>query len=90
MIASSFGNIQSLPIFGYGAKTTVSSQRSSPLFPISRSIKNPNCENKKEAIEEAYKNCLNAIEISLPIELNPLFLFIKKLGNHIKSSINKR
>jgi hypothetical protein len=50
MIASTYGNILNLPIFGYGAKTSKFSSKASELFPLSRSIRNPFTPNDPESL----------------------------------------
>ena len=58
MLSLSYANILNLPIFGYGAKTSNFSPRASPLFPLSRSIRNPFTPNDPSTLDQVYADCL--------------------------------
>ena len=45
MLASAYGNILNLPIFGFGAKTSPFLDVASQLFPLTRTIRNPYTPN---------------------------------------------
>jgi hypothetical protein len=77
MIAESYNNVTNLAIFGYGAKTSSFSQKSSQLFPLSKNIRNPFTPNDDETIEIIYQNCLEVITMALPVNLNPLLQLFK-------------
>jgi len=77
MISDSYANVTNLAIFGYGAKTSHLCKKSTPMFPLSRSIRNPFTPNDKDAIDEVYFNCLKSLEMSVPINLNTLVTFFK-------------
>ena len=72
MLAFSYENVTNLPIFGYAAKTSPNSQKGAPIFPLSRSIRNPFTSNDDEAIDIAYDECLKVLSMSLPVNLNPV------------------
>ncbi len=46
MVSNSYSNVTNIPIFGYGAKTSSYSPNSTPLFPITRRIRNPFVPNE--------------------------------------------
>lgn len=50
----SYNNVTNLPIFGYGAKTSPVSQKPAPVFPLSRSIRNPFTPNDDETLDIVY------------------------------------
>lgn len=58
MIASSYQNVTNLPMFGYGAKTSKLSTKPAPIFPISRSVRNPFTPNDEETIDIRYETIL--------------------------------
>jgi len=58
MIATSYQNVLNLPIFGFGALTNPRSTLTSPLFPLSRSIRNPFTPNEAGLLEQNYSDCL--------------------------------
>jgi len=82
MIAGSYANILNLPIFGYGAKTSPYSTKTCQMFPVSRSIRNPFTPNQNQTLDQAYSDCLSMLELSVPVNLTPLFSFFKQLGEH--------
>jgi len=82
MLSQSYKNILNLPIFGYGAKTSTFSTKTCPLFPLSRSIRNPFTPNDVETLEFMYSECLSSLELSVPVNLQPMMQFFKKLGVH--------
>lgn len=77
MIAASYSNCTNLPMFGYGAKTSKQSTKPAAIFPVSRSVRNPFTPNDQETIEIRYQTILEQIEMTLPVNLNPLLLFFK-------------
>ena len=87
MIANFYSNVTNLPIFGYGAKTIPSQKKSSPMFPLTRNIRNPFTPNFPETIDEIYSNCLNKLEMSVPINMNPIIQFFKSLGANVNKKI---
>ena len=82
MLAGSYANILNLPIFGFGAKTSPYSTKTCPMFPLSRSIRNPFTPNHNQTLDQAYSDCLSMLELSVPVNLTPLFTFFKQLGEH--------
>jgi len=82
MLSHAYRNVLNLPIFGFGSKTNPISNKTSHLFPLSRSIRNPFTPNDETSIDQAYSDCLSTIEISVPVNLTPLTSFFKKLGQH--------
>jgi hypothetical protein len=80
MICDSYSNVLHLPIFGYGAKTIPKSNQTAEVFPLSSDLRNPFVSNDKEVINEQYTNCLKKLELSIPVNLSPLFKFIKEIG----------
>jgi len=58
-----------LPVFGSGAKTSRFCKKATPLFPMSRNIRNPFITNDKSSLEDAYYDCLASLEMSIPINL---------------------
>jgi hypothetical protein len=90
MIAFSYANVQSLPIFGYGAKTSSKSQKPATIFPLSKGIRTPFTSNDDEMIDQNYLKCLNSLEMALPVNLNPFLSFFKQLGVHVKTSLAKK
>lgn len=60
------------------------------MFPLTRSIRNPFTPNFESLINSTYANCLSAIEMSVPINLNPIITFFQQLGIHVKQSLQKR
>jgi hypothetical protein len=46
MLSTAYQNILNLTIFGYGAKTSEYSPNASPMFPLSRTIRNPFVSNR--------------------------------------------
>lgn len=77
MIGESHSNITNLSVFGYGAKTSSCSKRATPMFPLTRNIRNPFVANQPEFLKETYHDCLDSLEMALPVHLDPLFGFIK-------------
>jgi hypothetical protein len=77
MIAQAYGNILNLPIFGYGAKTSKFCSQASPIFPLSRSIRNPFTPNDPDTLMRTYSSCLGDLELSVPVNISPLLLFFK-------------
>jgi hypothetical protein len=69
MLSHSYKNILNLPIFGYGAKTSTFSNKTCPLFPLSRSIRNPFTPNDEETLAQTYSECLSSLELSVPVTL---------------------
>jgi len=51
MVSNAYQNILNLPIFGYGAKTSPFATKSSSLFPLSRSIRNPFTPNHTPTLD---------------------------------------
>lgn len=51
MLSHAYRNILNLPIFGYGSKTNPFSTKTSHLFPLSRSIRNPFTPNDENSID---------------------------------------
>lgn len=72
LVTQSYANVTNLAIFGFGAKTQNSSKKSTPMFPLTRSIRNPFTPNYPEVLDEMYTNCLKSLEMSVPIHLNPI------------------
>ena len=79
-IAHSYQNILNLPIFGFGAKTNSFSTKTCPMFPLSRSIRNPFTPNEQSTLDQTYSDCLSMLELSVPVNLTPMVSFFKKLG----------
>jgi hypothetical protein len=52
------------------------------MFPLSRSIRNPFTPNHNTTLDQAYSDCLSMLELSVPVNLTPLFTFFKQLGEH--------
>lgn len=77
MIGESHSNITNLSVFGFGAKTSAHSKKSTPMFPLTRNIRNPFVPNQPDLLKETYHDCLDTLEMSLPVHLDPLFGFIK-------------
>lgn len=50
MIAKSYANVTNLAIFGFGAKTANALKKSTPMFPLTRSIRNPFTPNDPETL----------------------------------------
>jgi hypothetical protein len=86
----SYHNVSNLPMFGYGAKTSKLSTKPAPIFPISRSIRDPFTPNDDETIDISYQAILEQIEMTLPVNLNPLLMFFKQLGVHVKTRLEKK
>ena len=82
MLSHSYRNILNLPILGYGSKTNAVSNKTSHLFPLSRSIRNPFIPNDENSIDQTYSDCLSTLELSVPVNISPLMTFFKKLGEH--------
>lgn len=89
-IANSYTNVTTLPIFGFGAKTSTYSPKATFMFPLSRRIRNPFVPNDPDTIKQTYSECLNTIEMSEPCNLNPIINFLKQLGAHVKAYLSKR
>lgn len=87
LIASSYANVTNLPIFGFGAKTSKYSSKATGMFPLTRSIRNPFTPNDDETLMKTYTDCLQQIEGSLPVNLNPILCFFKQLGMHVRSRL---
>lgn len=85
MVSNSYSNVTNIPIFGYGAKTSSYSPNSTPLFPITRRIRNPFVPNDPTALSQSYFECLSAIEMSEPCNLNAIITLLKQLGTHVKT-----
>lgn len=90
MLAGCYANILNLPIFGFGAKTSPYSTKTCPMFPLSRSIRNPFTPNHSQTLDQAYSDCLSMLELSVPVNLTPLFTFFKQLGEHQKKRLARR
>lgn len=90
LISSSYLNVTNLAIFGYGAKTSLYCKKASTMFPLSRNIRNPFIANSNQAIAEAYTTCVQSVDFSLPIHLNPTLQFFKSIGAHVKAKIQKK
>ena len=90
MISQSYGNVLNLPIFGYGAKTCNYSPKATAMFPLSRSIRNPFVPNDPETLQQTYTDCLAQVQQSVPVNLNPLLLFLRQLGTHVKNRLNRK
>jgi hypothetical protein len=58
MICESYKNITNLAIFGFGAKTSNQCKKSTAIFPLTRSIRNPFIPNYIDSIDEVYSSCL--------------------------------
>jgi len=50
MIANSYANVTNLAIFGFGAKTAQALKKSTPMFPLTRSIRNPFTPNEPDTL----------------------------------------
>lgn len=87
MIANSYANVTNLAIFGYGAKTLSTQKKSTPMFPLTRNIRNPFTPNHPEMIDEMYTNCLKSLEMSVPIKVSPVVQFFKSLGQHVQKKL---
>jgi hypothetical protein len=57
MICRSFENITSLPMFGFGAKTSQLKQDTS-LFPLSKNLRNTFVSNEPSSVTQLYLDCL--------------------------------
>ena len=79
-----------MPIFGYGAKTNTFSNKTSTMFPLSRSIRNPFTPNDQGTLEQTYSDCLSTLELSVPVNLNPLVSFFKRLGDHQEKRLKRK
>ena len=90
MLSHSYRNILNLPIFGYGSKTSTFSNKTSHLFPLSRSIRNPFTPNDESSIDQTYSDCLSTLELSVPVNLTPLMNFFKKLGEHQSKRLKRK
>ena len=90
MLSVSFKNILNLPIFGFGAKTSNFSNQTCHLFPVSRSIRNPFTPNDSETIDATYNDCLQSLELSVPVNIRPLINFYKKLGMHQQKRLRRK
>ena len=90
MLSTSFKNILNLPIFGFGAKTSNFSNQTCHLFPLSRSIRNPFTPNDSETIDATYNDCLQSLELAVPVNLCPLVTFFKKLGLHQQKRLRRK
>ena len=88
MLAFSYENVTNLPIFGYAAKTYANSKQGAPIFPLSRSIRNPFTSNDDEAIDIAYDECLKVLSMSLPVNLNPVLMLSKQLGTYVRKRLS--
>ena len=60
------------------------------MFPITRNIRNPFTPNHPEMIDEMYTNCMKSLEMSIPINVNPMVQFFKALGAHVQKKIAAR
>ena len=90
MLSHAYRNILQLPIFGYGSKTNPFSQKTCHLFPLSRLIRNPLVPNDENEIDQCYSDCLSTIELSVPVNLTPLFNFFKGLGLHQEKRLRRK
>ena len=90
MVSQSFKNLSHIPVFGFGAKTSRFCKKATPLFPLSRNIRNPFITNDKSSLEEAYYDCLASLEMSIPINLKPMLTSIKALGQYINNRLNTK
>jgi hypothetical protein len=82
MFTQSYANVLNLPIFGYGAKTSPLAAKNSPLFPLSRSIRNPFTPNQTVMLDQMYSDCLSMLELAVPVNLTPMLQFFKQIGEH--------
>jgi len=90
MISESYANILNLPIFGYGARTSTFTNKTSSLFPISRSIRNPFTPNDPSVLDQTYSDCLSTLELSVPVNINPLMTFLKSIGLQVKQRLSRK
>jgi hypothetical protein len=90
MLSQSYANILNLPIFGYGAKTSPFSTKTCPMFPLSRSIRNPFTPNHQSVLDQGYSDCLSMLELSVPVNLTPMLNFFKSLGVHQRKRLARR
>jgi len=90
MLSHAYRNILNLPIFGYGSKTHPFSNKTSHLFPLSRSIRNPFTPNDENSIDQTYSDCLSTLELSVPVNLTPTISFFKKLGQHQEKRLKRK
>ena len=90
MVSSSYGNILNIPIFGFGAKTTPYASQASPIFPLSRSLRNPFTPNESNVIDNSYTECLNALELSVPVNVSPIIEFVLSLGKNVRNKLDKK
>jgi hypothetical protein len=72
-IASGYGNILNLPVFGFGAKTSPFLDVASQLFPMTRTIRNPFAPNDAQVLNETYNECLSQLVQSGPANLSTVF-----------------
>lgn len=90
MLSHAYRNILNLPIFGYGAKTSSFSNKSSHLFPLSRFLRNPFIPNDENSIDQTYSDCLSTLELSVPVNVTPLVNFFKKVGETQDSRLKRK
>lgn len=90
MLTGCYRNVLNLPVFGYGAKTSPHATKASPMFPLSRAIRNPFVTNQAAQLDQIYSDCLSMLELSVPVNLTPIFQHLLKLGEHMKKSIIKK
>ena len=68
-----------IPVFGYSAKVSSSSQGPSQFFPLTRDLLNPFIYNIPATVTEQYTECLKQLELSTPINLCETFKIIKRI-----------
>jgi hypothetical protein len=89
-VASSYGNILNLPVFGFGAKTSPFLDVASQLFPLTRTIRNPYAPNDSQVLNETYNECLSQLIQHRPANLSPIFMFLKQIGESIKKRMARK
>lgn len=89
-IAHSYQNILNLPIFGFGAKTSTFSTKTCPMFPLSRSIRNPFTPNEQSTLDQTYSDCLSMLELSVPVNLSPMVNFFKKICQQQQKRLKRK
>ena len=77
-IAANFRNIMNLSMYGFGAITSTYAKESSPMFPLSRHLRNPFTPNDKDAIQDYFHDCKTTIELGQnPIVMSTILTFVK-------------
>lgn len=51
-------------------------------------LRNPFVPNHSEVLNETYTNCLKRLQLSLPVNLSPLFKFLKSIAEHVKNDMS--